>query len=338
MISKTFLYEGTCEYIFCAEVKDKVSNITFFSSPVIKSIIPMINFIIFPGLIFSTFFAFIISFIDRKLTARIQWRQGPPLWQAMYDFIKLLGKEVLIPSNSKKIIFILSPLISFSVIILLSTILWMYNLGFYTGFSGDIIVILYLLMIPSVMYMLGASASGNVVAGLGVSREMKLMLSYELPLITSVLVTIIKVSSIKISDIITFSYQKPIIFSVSGFIAFIVMIICFQAKTGLVPFDMSESEQELAGGVLTEYSGILLGMIKLAKQILYSVVPLFFIIIYFPGGGLILWLVKYLFVLILFILIKNTNPRLKIHQSITFFWKIVFPTSLVALLLAILGK
>ncbi|MFQ3580140.1 MAG: complex I subunit 1 family protein, partial [Bacteroidales bacterium] len=204
-------------------------------------------------------------------------------------------------------------------------------------FSGDIIVILYLLMIPSVVYMLGASASGNVVAGLGVSREMKLMLSYELPLVTSVLVPVIKSSSIRISDIMTFSSKQPVILSFSGVIAFFVMIICFQAKLGLVPFDMAEAEQELAGGILIEYSGILLGIIKLTKQILYSIVPLFLILMFFPADKLLSWVVRYLLVLLLFILIRNTNPRLKIDQSINFFWKIIFPISLVGVLLAMKG-
>ncbi len=334
MMSKSLLGRDTYEYIFLVHTKDDSMKYSIFWT--IDKILPLFNFLIFPGLLFSIFFAFIISFIDRKLTARIQWRQGPPLWQGMYDFIKLLGKEVLIPSRAQKTIFVLSPIVGFSITVLVSTMLWLYFFVPKYSFSGDIIVVLYLMTVPAVVYMLGASASGNVVAGLGVSREMKLMLSYELPLITAILVPVIKSSSIKILDIMQNSSQ-PIIFSLSGFLAFLVAVISFQAKIGLVPFDASEAEQEIAGGITIEYSGILLGLIKLAKQILYSIVPLFIIMTFFPGGGLLV-VIKYFIVLLLFVLIRNTNPRLKIGQSINFFWKIIFPISLIAIILAVSGK
>ncbi len=290
-------------------------------------------YLIFPGFIFSSIFSMLISWFDRKLTARVQWRKGPPLLQNFYDFFKLLSKETLLPDTTDKTIFVLSPIIALSSVVLASTILWLTVLFPKNSFIGDVIVVLYLLMIPSTMFIIGASSSGNVIASLGVSREIKLMLSYELPLICSVLVAVIKSSSIRFADMTKFSVFS----SISGIIALIVAIICFQAKLGLVPFDISEAETEIASGIFIEYSGPLLGFIRLTRQILFSVSPIFIIAVFLSKGRWISFLIKYILLVIIFILIRNTNPRLKINQVIKFFWFIVFPISLISIVLAMLG-
>lgn len=290
-------------------------------------------YLIFPGFIFSSIFSMFVAWFDRKLTARLQWRKGPPLLQNFYDFFKLLSKEVLIPNTADKTFFILSPIIALASTILVSTILWLIVLFPKSSFIGDVIVVLYLLMIPPIMFIIGAASSGNVIASLGVSREIKLMLSYELPLICSVLVMIIRSSSIRFADMSKISAFS----SISGIIALVVAIICFQAKLGLVPFDISEAETELASGIFIEYSGPLLGIIKLTRQILFTISPLFIITVFLSKGGCGLFLIKYIVLVIIFTLLRNVNPRIRIDQAIKFFWFMVFPISLTSIILAILG-
>jgi len=293
----------------------------------------IIYYLIFPGFVFVTIFSLIVSWFDRKLTARIQWRVGPPFLQNFYDLFKLFSKEVLIPDTANKTLFVLSPIIALASIILVATILWLVVFMPNYSFVGDVIVVLYLLMIPSIMFIIGALSSGNPIAVLGASREIKLMLSYELPLICAVLVPIIKSSSIKFVELMKISAFS----SVSEIIALVVAIICFQAKLGLVPFDIAEAETEIASGIFIEYSGPLLGMIRLTRQILFSIVPLFIITVFLFKGSWLLLIIKYILLIIIFTLIRNVNPRLRIDQAVKFFWFIVFPLSIISTILALLG-
>jgi NADH-quinone oxidoreductase subunit H len=159
------------------------------------------------------------------------------------------------------------------------------------------------------------------------------MLSYELPLICAVLVSIIKSSSIKFVELMKISAFS----SVSEIIALVVAIICFQAKLGLVPFDIAEAEAEIASGIFIEYSGPLLGMIRLTRQILFSIAPLFIITVFLFKGSWLLLIIKYILLIIIFTLIRNVNPRLRIDQAVKFFWFIVFPLSIISIILALLG-
>jgi NADH-quinone oxidoreductase subunit H len=294
----------------------------------------IIYYLIFPGFVFVTIFSLIVSWLDRKLTARIQWRIGPPFLQNFYDLFKLFSKEVLIPDTANKTLFVLSPVVALASVVLVATIEWLVIILPQHSFVGDVIVVLYLLMIPSIMFIIGASSSGNPIAVLGASREIKLMLSYELPLICAVLVSIIKSSSIKFVELMKISAFS----SVSEIIALIVAIICFQAKLGLVPFDIAEAETEIASGIFIEYSGPLLGMIRLTRQILFSIVaPLFIITVFLFKGSWLLLIIKYILLIIIFTLIRNVNPRLRIDQAVKFFWFIVFPLSIISIILALLG-
>ncbi|MCX7716126.1 MAG: NADH-quinone oxidoreductase subunit H [Endomicrobia bacterium] len=291
-------------------------------------------YLIFPGLLFSTFFAMLIAWIDRKLTARLQWRQGPPILQNFYDVLKLFGKEVIIPESAQRWLFVLAPFVAFSVATLVATIMWLIIFLPHYSFIGDIIVVIYLLTIIPVMYILGAAASKNVIASIGISREIKLLLAYELPLITALMVPMIKSSSIKFAEIMNTS----VVSSISGIISLIVVILCFSAKLGTVPFDISEAETELAGGIFIEYSGLLLGFVKLTKQLILSVTPLFIIITYFSKLPWYSLLLVYIIILMIFTLIRNTNPRLKIDQVIKFFWFGMFPLSLFSVILTLIGR
>jgi NADH-quinone oxidoreductase subunit H len=293
----------------------------------------IIYYLIFPGFVFVTIFSLIVSWFDRKLTARVQWRKGPPLLQNFYDLFKLFSKEVLIPDTANKTLFVLSPVVALASVVLVATIEWLVIILPQHSFVGDVIVVLYLLMIPSIMFIIGASSSGNPIAVLGASREIKLMLSYELPLICAVLVSIIKSSSIKFVELMKISAFS----SVSEVIALVVAIICFQAKLGLVPFDIAEAETEIASGIFIEYSGPLLGMIRLTRQILFSIAPLFIITVFLFKGSWLLLIIKYILLIIIFTLIRNVNPRLRIDQAVKFFWFIVFPLSIISIILALLG-
>jgi NADH-quinone oxidoreductase subunit H len=219
------------------------------------------------------------------------------------------------------------------------------NLEQETGFIGDAIVVMYLFAIPALMTIMGAAASGNPHASLGASREMKLLLSYELPLTIALLVAIIHTGgSFRIGQIVGAQQVDGMVFtSVSGVLAFLVALLCVQAKLGLVPFDQAEAECELMAGVFTEYSGPPLAVIFMTRFMLLAALPIFLITLFLGGVQVIGWpvlgsVLKFVIILVLITLIRNTNPRLRIDQSLRFFWYMVTPIALLALVLALVGR
>jgi len=288
--------------------------------------VPFVVLYFIGSFLFLSMSGLIAMWIDRKITARIQFRVGPPWYQNFVDFIKLTGKEVLIPEKANKLIFVSSPVAALMAASLSGAILLLALKKM--GFAGDIILLVYLLVIPSLAIILGGSSSGNILASVGVSRELKLLLSYELPFICAIIIAGIKGGlTTSLTKIMAYQQSTGIsVFSISGIIGFFISIFALQGKLGLVPFDLAEAEGEISTGAFIEYSGILLGLFKLAKAILYIVGPLFIVCLFLGGisfdsvGKVINGILKYFLVLIIMILIKNTNPRVRIDQAFKFFW------------------
>ncbi|NOQ21957.1 MAG: hypothetical protein GQ565_04815 [Candidatus Aegiribacteria sp.] len=283
----------------------------------------------------------ITSWIDRKVTARVQYRVGPPFLQPFIDIVKLLGKETLIPAGASKGTFLIAPVIGISGVIAVATLLWV-NQFFSEGFMGDWIVTIYLLAIPSLSIILGGFASRNPLASLGASREMKLVIAYELPFILAALVPVINAHSIRLSVIIDSQAGGVFAGSLSGILALIVAILCVQAKLALVPFDIPEAETEIVGGALIEYSGPGLAIFRLMKNMLFFTLPFFLIILFFGGlrlnGINILWTVlEYVGIVAIITVIRNTNPRVRIDQAVRFFWGPMTLIAIVAVVLALKG-
>lgn len=300
-------------------------------------------YLIFPGFLFTAVAGLLTTWVDRKVTARVHWRVGPPWYQPFADTIKLLGKEILVPEGAKKTGFLMMPLVGLAAATLASTILWLVNLYPGTSFVGDSIVVLYIMTIPAISMILGASASGNPLGILGGSREMKLLFAYELPLVISILTTVYKAGSFSFDRILELQHTSGMMLgSFSGVIAFIVTILCVQAKLTFVPFDIPEAETELAGGSHIEYSGAPLAVVKLNMAIMFFVLPVFMITMYWGGLTFVGWkiltsILKYVAIVVIIVLIKNTNPRVRIDQAVRFFWGPMLVLSIIAMILAVLG-
>jgi len=302
-------------------------------------------FLVFPGLLFASVTGALLSWFDRKITARVQFRKGPPVLQPFYDFFKLLlVKETILPKYGSPLIFLLMPVFAVFGASIAGVFILLPLLNITTGFRGDLIVIFYLLAIPSFSYILGALASGNPLAAVGGSREMKLILSYELTFLMVIAGIIMKCGQqFDLSSIIQAQQEgSPFIGSISGVLLFIAGIFCVQAKLALVPFDMPEAEAEITEGIFIEYSGAAYALIKLAKYIMFFILPAFLIALLMSGfrleGFHILWaILKVLAVVLLLTLIRNTNPRVKIKQAISFFAVWMNLVVIVALILIAFG-
>lgn len=297
------------------------------------------------GFVVTAVIGLLASGLDRKVTARVQYRMGPPLWQPFIDMMKLLGKENLVPAGASPAAFFAPPLIGVASVGLVSTLLWLNNFDPSRTFGGDLIVVLYLLMIPSICLMMGGFASRNPLASIGASREMKAILSYELPFILAIVVPVIKAGySIRLGDLVSSqAHNGLVVGSLSGGLAFVVAILCMQAKLGLVPFDIAEAEAEIVGGPLVEYSGAGLALYKLAKSMLLFVLPFFLMMLYLGGftgqGWHALWgVLKYVGLVALITVIRNTNPRVRIDHMVRFFWGPVTLIAAVGVALALAGQ
>ncbi len=284
-------------------------------------------FLVFPGLLFAAVAGGFLSWFDRKITARVQFRKGPPLLQPFYDFFKLLlVKETILPKQGSPIVFLAAPVFAVFGATMAGVFVLLPLFNITTGFRGDLIVIFYLLTIPSFSYIIGSLASGNPLAAVGGSREMKLILSYELTFLLFTAGIIMKAGQqFDLYGIIKAQQEiSPYIGSISGILLFIVGIFCVQAKLALVPFDIPEAEAEITEGIFIEYSGAAYALIKLAKYIMLFVLPSLIVAVLMGGFRLdginILWsILKVLGVVLLLTLIRNTNPRIKIKQAVSFF-------------------
>ncbi len=301
----------------------------------------ILQFLIFPGLLFTGVAGLITSWIDRKVTARVQMRVGPPFLQPFYDIGKLLIKETCVPKGANIGLFLSAPLIGLTGVALTSMIVWRALLDPGATFVGDLIVLLYLLAMPALGVILGSFASCNPLASLGGSREIKLMIAYELPFVLAVLVPVIQAQSIRLGDLLAAPAAAAM---PSGLIALAVAMACLQAKLTFVPFDMPEAETELSGGAYIEYSGPPLAMFKLTRAMMFFTMPVFLVVVFLgssviPGGwgaialGTFVWLT----LIVVVIVVRNTTPRVRTDQAVRFFWGPVTLLAVVADALALGG-
>jgi NADH-quinone oxidoreductase subunit H len=304
-------------------------------------------YLVFPGFLFAGTAGLLVTWVDRKVTARIHWRKGPPILQPFWDVLKLMGKEITVPETAQRTGFLLAPLFGLAAISLASTVLWMALIFPEKAFPGDLIVVIYLLTIPAISMIYGGSASGNPLSSVGASREMKLILAYDLPLLITIFAVIWKAGfTINLAEIVAYQQSaegEPILYSLSGVILTVVALLCIQGKLAFVPFDAPEAETEIIEGAALEYSGAALAILKLTKAMMYFTLPVYMVILYWGGmnfssiGSGVLSILKAIVFIVLIILIKNTNPRMRIKQILKFFWLPVTILAIIGLILSMNG-
>jgi NADH-quinone oxidoreductase subunit H len=286
-----------------------------------------------------------VVWLDRRIWAFVQKRQGPNvvgpfgLLQSLADALKYMFKEVIIPSSSNKIIFILAPIITMT----LALISWAVIPFSATQVLADINVgILYLFAVSSLgVYgiIMGGWASNSKYPFLGAIRSAAQMVSYEVSIGVIIINVLLCVGSLNLNDIVM--AQENLWFIIPLFPMFIIFFISALAETNRPPFDLPEAEAELVAGYQTEYSGMMYAMFWLGE---YANILLMCAMgsILFLGGWLspieiypfnlipgAIWLVfKILFLFILFALVKAIVPRYRYDQLMRLGWKIFLPLAL----------
>jgi len=306
----------------------------------------LLAYFVFPGLLFAGALGLLFMGIDRKVTAHMQHRIGPPIWQEFLDFGKLLGKEDITPAAAQGVVFTLAPLIALGAAVTVILLLPINSAQPALTSVADLIVIIYLLNIPAICIMLGGYSSACPFGAIGASRYVVQLFSYELIFIVTALTAAVKVGSLSLGSIVTYQVQN-------GWLAFkaplaaAAMIVAAQGKLLRVPFDIPEAESEIVHGPLTEYSGPKLGLMRLAYGIeLFAVAGL--ITALFFGGpvahtvagvqipGVVSFLIKTFAIVLLTTNIRNIAARLRIDQAMKFFWTIIALLAIVNLIIVVL--
>ncbi len=299
--------------------------------------------LVFPGFLFAAIVGLFLTWVDRKVAAAVQSRVGPPWFQPYADIGKLLDKRMILPIRSDRAGFIGAPVLAVAGSTLVAVIVLRALFAPGSGFVGDLIVLLYLAMLPPIALIIGGAASRSPFGAIGAGREMSMVLAYEVGFLLAAITVMVRVKSIMLADIIAYQVAHgAIIASASGLIAFVVMLLCVHAKLGFLPFDIGEAESEIIGGPLAEYSGVGLALFKIARAMLFFVLPVFACLLFLGAVeptllSVLGFLLKLIAVLVILIAVKTTHARLKLAQALRFFWGTVAVAGAAAVVLALLG-
>ncbi|MBI4979160.1 MAG: NADH-quinone oxidoreductase subunit H [Spirochaetes bacterium] len=302
------------------------------------------HILVFPGLLFLMLYGTFFSWLDRKLYARMQHRVGPPWFQPIADMIKLFAKEDIYPAAIDKPMYVLSPLIATAAVLTSMLYIPVWGDKAVFAFEGDLIVVLYLLTLPTLAFFLGGWSSGSPFPAVGSVRVITQLFAYEVPLIVAMMGPAIISGSWSISGISAFYSTHPLLLAVNA-LGCIVGIITLQGKLERIPFDIPEAETELASGTFAEYSGKLFGFFRITMDIELVVGAALIAAIFMGGafglpwwGGILLFFAKTLVVLFILAVIKTALGRVRIEQMVDFCWKYLVPAGIVQLFVSILVK
>jgi len=286
------------------------------------------------------------------LYARIQRRVGPPFFQPFADLVKLASKEDILPEKAEGFMFTAVPIFAVTAVFAAFLYLPIVSTTGLHSFNGDLVVVLYLLMLPTLALFLGGWYSGNVFGQKGGMRVASLLFSYESPFFLALLSPALVAESWKMADILSLQQAHPLLL-VIGVLGFVIAVVSLQGKLERLPFDIPEAETEIVAGPLVEYSGRRLALFRLARDA-EMVVGAGLITAVFLGGplplvtlspavltwtvGAIVFLLKTLFVILLLILIKSAVARIRTDQMISFAYRWLIPLTFIQIFIIIVVR
>ncbi len=303
----------------------------------------LIKVFIFPGFLFMSIYSFLMEYLDRKIYARMQSRTGPPWYQPIADFFKLIGKSEIIPKDANPTMFRLLPLIALASVAAAFAYIPIYSATATFSFDGDIVVVLYFLTIIPLTSFLAGWYSRNAYATIGATRILTQMFAYEVPLFMCMLAPALIADTWSISQISAYYAVHPL-HALINIPVCLTGIIAIQCKLERAPFDTPEAETEIVSGVLVEYGGNLLAIFKMATNCELVLVISFFSAIFLPfftgiaWVDFILYFVKTLLVLFILVLMRATMARLEINNTIRFCWRYLSPIAFAQLIINILVR
>lgn len=312
----------------------------------------LLNVLIFPGFLYTALVGLLFYGIHMKIMAKIQRRIGPPVSQPYKDFTKLMLKNTLEIEGATNWLFKLAPFIMIAAIVASMMFIPVGMPAALAG-AGGIIVLLYLIAASAIGVILGGSASSSPYSVVGASRELALMISYDISLII-VFITVALKTGIGLNTAVAFSFDDIVKYQLAhgAFItnwvmipAFLAIMMIIPANLGLPPFDVVEAETEIAGGPMVEYSGKNLGYFYLANTMKIVVLTSVIVALFIPSpvtGNVYLnvfcftikaWLVYF----IGGTLVAAVTGRRRIDQAVRFYLTVPLSLSLLSFILVLAG-
>ena len=316
----------------------------------------IVYILLFPGFLFVLGFALFAEWMDRKGYARLQRRVGPPFLQPFWDFIKLCAKEDVVPAKADAGMFTAVPIVALAAVLCAALYVPVVAASSLMSFQGDLIMVLYLLTIPSLAMFLAGWHSGNQFGQVGAMRVATQLFSYEIPFFLALLAPALMAGTWNMAEIVTYLVGHPLSMLVT-LLGFFVAIIALQGKLERLPFDIPDAETELVGGPLVEYSGRRLALFRLLRDA-ELVVGAGLVAAVFLGGpympyfhvenltpdylawivGSAIFLVKTLVVILALILMKAVVARVRIDQMVQISYKYLIQLGVVQILLVLLVR
>jgi NADH-quinone oxidoreductase subunit H len=275
--------------------------------------------LVWPGLLSAALLGWFFLWLGRKSLARLQGRQGPPFYQPFFDFLKLMGKRTVYPNGVNPSLFISLPLLALvSIIGALALLPAPLSPG--RSFTGDLILLLYLLEMPALIDILAGYVTRSPYAQVGASREAALMLGYNLPFLTALIALAVQAHSTSLQVIA----RQPI--DPVQILAVLALLLALPARMKTTPFSIPNAESEIVAGPHLEYNGVPLGLFELVHGL--ELVTLCGLLagllvgsIANPWIALLLYLAISTAIVLATTLLSAATARLKVQHALRFFWR-----------------
>jgi NADH-quinone oxidoreductase subunit H len=278
----------------------------------------MFSILIWPGFLVAALLGWLYLWLGRKLTARLQGRQGPPFYQPFFDFIKLLGKRTVISAGIPKGLFYGLPIVAVVSVVIALALLPL-PMSAAPSFSGDLVLVIYLLEMPAVCMILAGYVSRSLYGQVSASREAVLLLGYNLPFLAAVIAVAMNAHSLQLS-VMAHQPWGPV-----HFVAALTFLVSVPARMRSNPFSIPNAEQEIVAGSMTEFNGVPLALFELAHGLeLVALIGLFNVLFVPAAGGWLASLLVYLLVSVVLVglltCLAVVTARLRINQAFRFYW------------------
>ncbi len=315
-----------------------------------EALISVLQILVFPGALFLFALAFFYEWVDRKFFARVQNRYGPlytgpsGILQPLADFLKLLSKEDIVPLAADKLIFALAPIIYPALPLIALFIMPIASQTSLIAFEGDLIFVMFTFTLVIVVVFLAGYGSMSRFSMIGGVRAALQMLGYEIPMGLAMVGPAMATGSLSISTIVYWQQSSLSWMVWLQPIGFAVLVICLLAELEFVPFDIPEAETEIVAGWRTEFSGRRLALLRLGKDLELVLASALIASLYLGGAQqawlvppVIMFLIKTVFVILLFSLLRAVFARFRIDQMVSGMWKYLVPLAILQVILIQLG-
>jgi len=299
----------------------------------------LLKLVIAAGFVLIT--ALVLIYMLRKVMGHMQFRMGPRhhgphgIFQTVFDALKLLGKENIIPKDVDKWPYLWAPVIIFVPSLTIFALLPFADNIVATNIEISLIFVFAILGISTISLVMAGWGSNNKYALLGGLRSAAQMISYEIPLILSTIGVVVMAGSMNLTEIVR--AQQNIYYVVPQAIAFLIFMTAALAELNHTPFDIPEAESEIVAGFNIEYSGFRFAAFFLAEFVNLFIICALATLLFLGGWlpftnpvlGTLFFLFKTYILIFITIWIRSTFPRLRVDQFMNFGWKVLLPLSLV---------